>query len=138
MIADLGDTVEVTAKTIKKLDKVQAGSRFVDGLYIDDTDSTIRDRVHLGGDGLIITVCCVSSENGLILQRPDLIFKGITLSDEQTEEIKDIIERKLSSYDLKAVGDHREIRKMLRSSVRHYVLKKTKNNPMIIPIITEN
>ena len=137
LIADLGDTVEVTPKAIKKLDKIQAGSRFVDGLYIDDTDSTIRDRVHLGGDGLIITVCCVSSENGAAMQRPDLIFKGISLSDEQAEEIKDIIERNLASYDIKAVGDKREIRKKLRSSVRNYVLKKTKNNPMIIPIITE-
>jgi len=137
MIADLGDTIEVTPKTIRRTEKVQAGSRFVDGLYIDDTDATIRDRVHLGGDGLIITVCCVSSENGKILQRPDLIYKGITLSDEQTEEIKDIIEKNLSSYDIKAVGDKRDIRKKLRSGVRNYVLKKTKNNPMIIPIITE-
>ena len=137
MIADLGDTIEITRKAMKKTDKVQAGSRFVDGLYIDDTDATIRDRVHLGGEGLIITVCCVSSENGAVLQRPDLIFKGITLSDAQTEEIKDIIEKNLSAYDIKAVGDKREIRKKLRSSVRNYVLKKTKNNPMIIPIITE-
>ena len=137
MIAEIGDTVELTQKNIKKAEKFQAGSRFVDGLYIDNDDATIRDRVHLGGDGLIITVCCVSSENGLMLQKPDLIFKGITLSDDQIEEIKDIIERTLSAYDLKAMGDKREMRKKLRSSVRNYVQKKTKNNPMIIPVITE-
>ena len=137
VIAELGDTVEVTERSIKKTDRIQAGSRFVDGLYIDNDDATIRDRVHLGGDGLIITVCCISSENGAVMQKPDLIFKGITLSDAQTEDIIEIIERTLSAYDLKAVGDKREIRKKLRSSVRNYVLKKTKNNPMIIPVITE-
>ncbi len=137
MIAEIGDTVEVTPKSIKKAERFQAGSRFVDGLYIDDDDATIRDRVHLGGDGLIIPVCCISSENGTVLQRPDLIFKGITLSDGQTDDIIEIIERTLASYDLKAIGDTREIKKKLRSSVRNYVMKKTKNNPMIIPVITE-
>ena len=137
VIAELGDCVEVNERSIKKTDRIQAGSRFVDGLYIDNDDATIRDRVHLGGDGLIITVCCISSENGAVMQKPDLIFKGITLSDAQTEDIIEIIERTLSAYDLKAVGDKREIRKKLRSSVRNYVLKKTKNNPMIIPVITE-
>ena len=137
IIADVGDTIEVTPKAIKKTERVQAGARYVDGLYIDDDDATIRDRLHLGEEGLIIPVCCVSSETGLMLQRPDLIFKGITLTDRQIDDIKDLIERTLSSYDLKSVGDKREIKKKLRSTLRNFVQKKTKNNPMIIPVITE-
>lgn len=137
MIAEIGDVIEVTNKAMKKLAPVQAGSRFVDGLYIDDTDSTIRDRVRLGADGLIIALCCISGESGEIMQRPDLICKGITISEQQVDDIKDNIVRILDMYDLKAAGDKTEIRNKIRSNIRNYVIKKTKNNPMIIPIITE-
>lgn len=137
ILAELGDTVEVTARTFKKGEKVPSGSRFVDGLSIDDTQTTVRDRVHLGEDGLVIPLCCISSESGEIMQRPDVVVRGVILTNEQLEDIKDVIEKTIGKYDLKAAGDMREVKNKIRSSVRNYIIKKTKNNPMILPLITE-
>ena len=137
ILAELGDTVEVTSRTFKKGEKVPSGSRFVDGLSIDDTQTTVRDRVHLGEDGLVIPLCCISSESGEIMQRPDVVVRGVILTNEQLEDIKDVIEKTIGKYDLKAAGDMREVKNKIRSSVRNYIIKKTKNNPMILPLITE-
>ena len=137
ILAELGDTVEVTARTFKKGEKVPSGSRFVDGLSIDDTQTTVRDRVHLGEDGLVIPLCCISSESGEIMQRPDVVVRGVILTNEQLEDIKDVIDKTIGKYDLKAAGDMREVKNKIRSSVRNYIIKKTKNNPMILPLITE-
>lgn len=137
ILAELGDTVEVTSRTFKKGEKIPCGSRFVDGLSIDDTQTTVRDRVHLGEDGLVIPLCCVSSESGELMQRPDVVVRGVILSADQLEEIKDVIEKTIGKYDMKAAGDLREIKNKIRSAVRNYVIKKTKNNPMILPLITE-
>ena len=137
LIPDIGDTVSLTEKTMRFGDKFHAGSSFVDGLQIDDTTTYVRDRLHLAEDGLVIALCCISSESGELLQRPDVISKGVVLSDEQTEAIKDIILKTVQSFDMKSLGDTREVKNKIRSSIRTFVIKKTKNNPMILPVITE-
>lgn len=137
LIPDIGDTVLLTEKSMRLGDKFHAGSRFVDGLQIDDSTTYVRDRLHLAEDGLIIALCCISSESGELLQKPDVISKGVVLSDEQTDAIKDIVLRSVQSFDMKALGDTREVKHKIRSSIRNYVMKKTKNNPMILPVITE-
>ena len=138
IIAEIGDTVLVTPKTIKKGDRIPAGSRFVDGYNIDDsTSATVRDRRRLAEEGLIVVLLTVSAESGEILQRPDVIARGVTLGDEQMEDVKEIIEKVVCSFDLKSQGDLGEVKKKIRSSVRNYLNKRSKNNPMILPLITE-
>lgn len=137
LIAEIGDTVVFTDKSMKFGEKFHGGSRLVDGLYIDDSTTFVRDRLHLAEDGLIIAVCCISSESGELLAKPDVISKGIALSESQIDEINEIILRTFSSFDTKALGDTREVKNKIRINIRNFVIKKTKNNPMILPVITE-
>ncbi len=136
-IADLGDTVVLTEKSMRFGDKVSAGARYVDGLQIDDSQTYIRDRLNLANDGLIISICCISSLSGELLQQPDVISRGVVLLEPQIEAIKDIIVKTVEKFDMKAAGNTREIKNKIRSAIRGYVIKKTKKNPMILPIITE-
>lgn len=137
LLCDLGDSVEVTERTIRKLDKIHCGVRFVDGLTIDGDESIVRDRVIMSEDGLIVALCCISIESGEILTRPDLIVKGCVITDEQIEELKDIVENTIKNIDIKAMGDKREARRLIRTNIRKYLTKRTKNSPMIMPVITE-
>lgn len=137
LIPDIGDTVLLTAKSMRLGDKIPSGARFVDGLQIDNSTVFVRDRLHLAEEGLIIALCCISSLSGELLKTPDIISKGVVLSDSQTDAIKDIALKTISSFDLKRSGDLREVKNKIRSSIRTFVIKKTKNNPMILPVITE-
>ena len=110
--------------------------KYIDGLSIDDTESVVRDRKHLAEDGLIVAVCCVSEDSGEILQEPDIINRGSILTDEQVQEVKNIVMRVISSFDVKS-SDLGDIRNTIRKQLRNYILKKTKKSPMIIPVITE-
>ena len=136
LIAEIGDTVEVTEKTIKRGERFPSGTRYIDGLSIDDTESVVKDRKHLAEDGLLLTVCCVSEDTGEILQEPDVINKGSILTEEQVQEVKNIVVRVVSSYDFKS-ADLSDIRNSIRKQLKNYVLKKTKKSPMILPFITE-
>ena len=80
LIAEIGDTIEITEKSMKRGEQFQAGTRYIDGLSIDDTESVVRDRKHLAEDGLIVAVCCVSEDTGEILQEPDIINRGSILT----------------------------------------------------------
>ncbi|MBO7368998.1 MAG: ribonuclease J, partial [Clostridia bacterium] len=138
MICELGDAVAVGKKSMRRLDRINAGSRFVDGLNIDDSTSpNVRDRIHLAEEGFIVVLTTIYNENGEILSGPDIIARGIVLTDEQTEEMKELVLKALSGFDLKSIGDLREVKKKIRSSVRNYIMKKTKGNPMVLPLINE-
>ena len=137
MICDIGDTVEFTQKSMRRGEKFQSGSRLVDGLAIDENQSVVRDRKHISAEGIIVAVCCVSAENGLILQEPDVISKGAGLTDFQITEMKGIIEKTVDDYNVKSAGVFTDLSNVLRKRLRDYVIKKTKKNPMILPIITE-
>lgn len=137
LIAEIGDTVEVTSRSMRKGECFPAGSRYIDGLSIDDTETVVRDRKRLAEDGLIVAMCCVSEDTGEVLQDPDLIVKGSLLSDSQIQEAKYIVYKTITSFDVKTLGDNSEIKNCIRKNLRNYVLRKTKKNPMIIPVITE-
>ena len=137
LIADIGDTVEITAKSMKRGERFQAGARYIDGLSIDDSESVVRDRKHLAEDGIIVAVCCISEDTGEVMQEPDIINKGAILTDEQLSEVRHIVRSAIEKFDVKAVADKSEIRNAIRKNLRNYVFKKTKKNPMILPVITE-
>ncbi len=136
-ICDIGDTLVFNGKTCKKGEKFQAGSRFVDGLSIDETMTTIRDRKYISSEGIIVVVCCVSSESGYILQEPDIIGKGAGFTDNQLVDMKNIVIRCLDSYNIKKAGEKTVVRNFIRQRLKDYIFKKTKKNPMILPVITE-
>lgn len=137
LICDIGDTVELTQKSMKRAEKFPSGSRLVDGLSVGEAPSVVRDRKYISAEGIVVAVCCISSESGLILQEPDVIGKGAGLTEQQIAEMKAIIIKTFDSYNVKGAGDKTELRNILRKKLRDYVYKKIKKNPMILPIITE-
>ena len=137
LICDIGDTVEVTEKSMKFGEKFHAGSKLVDGLTIDDTNTVVRDRIHLAEDGIIVAICCVSAENGECIQEPSFICKGISLNEQLIADCKGIVVKTLGDFDIKDIGDNSEFRRQLRKNLKNYIFKKTKNNPIILPVITE-
>jgi len=137
LIAEIGDTVELTSKNMKMGEKFQAGSRLVDGLNIDDSGEVVRDRKHLSEDGVIVAVVCISRETGEIVQGPDLINKGTTLTDKNIEELKAIVIKSVIASEEKAFGDIQEMRNSVRKGIKNYAFKRLKHSPIILPIITE-
>ena len=137
LIAEIGSTIELTSKSMKFGESFQAGSRLVDGLNIDDSELMVRDRKNLAEEGVIFVVCCLSAESAELLQEPIIVCKGVTLTDEQKEEMKRIVSNTVKKNDVKSMGDKSELRGAIRRAFKNYVFKRTKGNPMVLPVITE-
>ena len=137
LIAEIGSTVELTAKSMKFGESFQAGSRLVDGLNIEDSGNMVRDRKHLAEDGVIFVVCCISADSAELLQEPIIECKGVTLSADQKDEMKRIVVKTIRSIDVKSMGDKGELRGAIRRAFKNYVFKRTKGSPMVLPVITE-
>ncbi len=135
MIAEIGDTVELTDKTMKMGDKFPAGSRFVDGVGIDGADSfVLRDRIHLSEDGLLVVVVGIE-ELSARLTSIEIIGKGLVMTDAMINEVKASVTNTLTHMDLRAVRDETELNGIIRRSIKNYVFKVTKKNPMILPVV---
>lgn len=135
LIAEIGDTVELDGKTIKFGEKIAAGSRFVDGVGIDGTDSfVLRDRIHLSEDGLIVAVVAVD-EYSATLSSVEIVGKGLVMSETMIADAKANVINVLSQTDLRKVGDESELSAIIRRSLKNYVFKATKKNPMILPVV---
>ena len=58
---------------------------FVDGVDIGDPDDVaLRDRRALSGDGVLIVVATVSSDNGESVADPEVIFRGVPFIEGRT------------------------------------------------------
>ena len=137
MICDIGDTVELTSRSMKKGESFHAGSRLVDGLNINDESSLVRDRLHLAEDGIMVAFSSVSAETGEFIQEPGFILKGVVLTEAQINDCKNIVYQTINDFDVKDIGDTPELRHRLRKALKNYIYKKTKKTPMIVPVITK-
>ena len=76
-IGDIGNVIELKKGYIKQLPSVASGKVFVDGLGVGDVGSIVlRDRKHLGQDGLIIIVASLDIVDGYVVSGPDIVSRG--------------------------------------------------------------
>jgi len=135
IISDIGDTVELTQNTMKFGEKFRAGSRFVDGVGIDGEDSfVLRDRIHLSEDGLVVVVVGLD-EMSATLTSLEIVGKGINVTDAMINEMRANVTNSIKQVDLRALRDENELSTIIRRSIKNYIFKATKKNPMILPVI---
>ena len=81
-------------------------------------------------------VVVVGSEEGRAVCS-DIISRGILLDDKLTEELRHIVNNTLEHLDMKADGDKAAVKNAVRRGIKNHLFRKTKKNPMILPIIME-
>ena len=135
LIADIGDTVLIDGKDMKFGEKFPSGSRFVDGVGIDGADRfVLRDRIHLSEDGLVVAVVAVD-EYSAKLSSLEIVGKGLVLTEEMINGAKANLLNTLNQTDMRKVRDETELSAIIRRSIKNYIFKVTKKNPMLIPVV---
>ena len=140
-IADNGYVAELTNKSIKKAESVPAGKIFVDGYGVGDVGSVVlRDRKHLGEDGIIVVTASLDYETGQLVAGPEVVSRGFVYVKENEELIdkaRKNAEKSLESCYYSNISDINAIKGKVRDAVSHFVYEQTKRSPMILPIIME-
>ena len=139
-ITNNGRVLELNEYSAKFTSVVTSGKILVDGLGIGDVGNIVlKDRQKLSQDGLIIVVLTMDA-NGIVLAGPDVITRGFVYvreSENLIEDIKKILRKDLQKCEEKGISDWTTIKLILRENLHDYIYKKTKRDPMILPIIME-
>ena len=141
VVADIGQVIEMTGKGICKNGTVPSGKVFVDGTGVGEVGSVVlRDRKHLAQDGMIVVIVNLSSEDGSLVTPPDIITRGfiyVKESEELMRELKDVVMNTLDQCVSEKVTDWTTLKGSIRGDLSAHLYKKTKSNPMILPVVTE-
>ena len=142
VITDIGNVAVVTKNSIRIGDNVPSGCLLVDGLGVGDVGSVVlRDRKHLSEEGMLVAVVGINSLSGEVYG-VDITSRGFMYNKDESEkllaEAKEVTRHTLEAMDLKSVGDWTAVKNAIRKDLKNLFFKRTRRNPMIIPVIMEN
>ena len=140
-IGDVGSCVELNENYMKELPSVPAGRVMVDGLGVGDVGSIVlRDRKHLGEDGLIVVVCTIAAGTGEILSGPDVVSRGFVYvreSEPLMDEARKLVYNILESSAEGDIHDWSTLKTRIKEGLSRLLYERTRRSPMILPIIME-
>ena len=136
LIADIGNCVELTRDSMQFGESVSSGSRLVDGGSLEDRENStvMKDRKHLSEDGIFVITACVSERSGDLLSDPIVVNRGFVMPEnaDYIGEIRKIVVNCAQQVDIQGDTDNTEYAAVIKKSVKNFIYKKTKQNPVIM------
>ncbi len=141
-ILSSGDVLELNEEDHARVTgKVRTGAILVDGLGVGDVGNIVlRDRQHLAEDGIMIVVLTLEKHSGTLLAGPDIVSRGFVYvreSEDLMDEARIVVEDAIDVCLDKHITDWGKIKNIIKDSLGDFLWKRTKRDPMILPIIME-
>ena len=141
-ILSSGDVLELNEEEPAVVSqKVRTGAILVDGLGVGDVGNIVlRDRQHLAEDGIMIVVLTLEKYSSRLLAGPDIVSRGFVYvreSEDLMDEARIVVEDAIDICLDKHITDWGKIKNIIKDSLGEFLWKRTKRNPMILPIIME-
>ena len=141
-ILSSGDVLELNEDDHARVSgKVRTGAILVDGLGVGDVGNIVlRDRQHLAEDGIMIVVLTLEKHSGTLLAGPDIVSRGFVYvreSEDLMDEARIVVEDAIDVCLDKHITDWGKIKNIIKDSLGDFLWKRTKRDPMILPIIME-
>ena len=140
ILAGDGTIINVGPQLFERGGNVEAGYVFVDGLGIGDVGSVIlRDRKHLGQDGIFVIVVTVDHATGRLIGPPDVVTRGFVhegAADDLIEAAKSQVAKAMAKWE----PDKSEtslFQNTIKDVVGKFLYDRTKRRPMVIPVVME-
>ncbi|HXN06596.1 MAG TPA: ribonuclease J [Nitrospiria bacterium] len=136
-----GDKIRLTPDAWNREPRVASGRVFVDGKGVGDVaDFVLRDRKHIGQDGIIVMIINLDKATGAVVSGPEIISKGFAAPEEALglfSDLKFLILNLLEETGPELKSEWVAIEGMVKKAAGKFIYKQTERKPMIIPIILE-
>ena len=140
-ISDVGRVLEIGENGASWGANVPSGRVLVDGLGVGDVGAAVlRERKTLSESGMITAVIAVDMKERRLLSDPEIISRGFIFVREAEElmaELKDLTRETLENCLDKGMTSRNAIKEAITRKLDDYLYKKTKREPLIVPILLE-
>lgn len=141
MIIEDGEALLLKPDSCEKGDSVPAEKIFIDGKGIGDIErGVLKDRHHLGFDGMIIVTLALEKEGRQIRSGPAFLSRGFTcngLEQPLWEELEASLQLLFKKLKEEGGWEKEEIKQGIKRTLKKFISKKMDRYPMIIPNIID-
>ena len=143
IISDIGKVIELTAKIRQdqRHRARRAGCLWTATAWATWAAWCSGTGKHLAEDGMIVVVVSMSGEDGSVVSGPDIITRGFVYVKESEglmEELRQVAVDALEQLPgWTPCTDWAAIKGEIKNDLSGFLYKKTKRNPMILPVIME-
>ena len=136
LITEIGNCVELTDKSLKFGENVQAGARLIDGEGMEEYGSEIiKARLKMAADGMFAVALAMSGD--YVVNEPVFESHGCVIAGDNAEqEIRNVIKRVIDNYRFED-GNKEEFALSVRKALKNYFYKTTRQAPLIVVSILD-
>jgi ribonuclease J len=139
LLCEDGDAVRLDDQGMHRDGSVPGGYLFVDGSSVGDIGhGVLRDRMVLAEEGVVMAVATVDLKQGEVVGVPQIVTRGWAydqdtdaLLDEARAQVTKALAQALSSGS----SDHESLNRVARKALGKLVGERTRQRPMIVPVI---
>jgi ribonuclease J len=140
LLLEDGDVLSVDKESAQKTGKVTTGRVCIDNNSTADVveDTVIRDRKHLGEDGVFLPIIAINKRTGQVEGAPEITTRGFAADDpELLRNARDIVARTLENSSDEERRDYGVMKDKIRGDLKRFLQKNANRKPLIMPIILE-
>ena len=141
LMAEDGDVLRFDGGGACVADRVTAGRILIDGTRTGEiADEVLRDRRHLAGDGLVVTVVAINAQTGALEQPPELITRGLAVDarhEAVLREAPDLLAKAIESAPLEERTDPGLLKERIRVELQRLFRKRAGRRPLVLPVVLE-
>lgn len=137
-ILENGEVLSLHKGVITKTGNVHASDVYVDGNRIGDVSNAVmKDRKTMAGDGIVVVIANVDTNNNTLLGSPNITTRGFVLVNYNFELLKQLeeISKKAIISKLKDRINYAEVKQEIINQLAPYIYDKTGRKPIILPVI---
>ena len=140
MVQD-GDVLRFDHEGAQVVDRLAAGRVLIDGTRTGEIgDEVLRDRRHVAGDGLVVTVVAINGQTGAIEQEPSIIARGLAADVRHEAMLKEapaLLARAIESASAEERADPGLLKERVRVEMQRLFRKRAGRRPLILPVVME-
>lgn len=133
---DNGEVITFAQNTMELAEKVPHGTVLVDQTGAIVSSVVVKDRLMLGGEGLVAVILTIDKKNGQLMTSPDIISRGFIYMKDEEElmnnfriELKRAVAQRFKRVDLD------RFKLELKDHVTHFLYDQTGRSPIVIPVV---
>jgi len=137
VIAKNGEILELTKKSFKAVDKIPLSEMYVDGTEIGDVaGEVIRERHLMSTDGIIFITSVIAQ--GMAISEPEIVARGFI--SKENVRIHKMLKKEVEDKIRKLLIERKKPEEMadsLQKSLKGYIFRVTRRNPLIVVRVIE-
>lgn len=138
VLAEDGVVVDLVDGRASVVGAVPCGYVFVDGSSVGGiTEADLKDRRILGDEGFISIFAVISSTDGKVLGKPQILARGVAEDDKVFDAILPDVTAALEDAARGGAIDTQQLQQVVRRVVGRWASNRLRRRPMIIPVVVE-